>query len=398
MWNRKKTYTWLCLLPYVVYSMRGGFYTSGGTLSRSMVLVVMLMGLYFTAYCMVHYYNRFGTFMKCHLFMVLFAMLSWLLSDGVVYGSYVGRVTTLDFMKNFLYPNLSFYTFYFLNKKFNLSAKTLLTWAVLIGIGTYFNMLYERATRLSALTWEAESTQIALGYTFAIMIPYAYFIKRPYLRMAVAFVLFLITVFSAKRGAMVLGAMLLVVCYYYTFMIGNKWRKGKMLFMGLAVAVIGVFFAWNYISQNDFVMNRLAKMEEGDASGRDVMYARMIDYCLNLPDVFKFLFGGGVIHTVRVIGDYAHNDWLESFIDFGIFYTMAYFAFLVGLFREARRAKTEYRYIILSVALGLVFKSILSMGIYSMDQFLNFMLLVCVFTSDYKVKPNIAGHLNRFAK
>ena len=398
MFSKRNVCTWLCLLPYVVYSMRGGFYTSGGTVSRTMVLVVMLMGLYFTVYCVMHYYNRFGTFIKCHLFMIIFAIFSWLISDSVVYGSYVGKVTTLDFMKNFLYPNLSFYTFYFLNKKFNLSAKTLLTWAVLIGIGTYFNMLYERATRLSALTWEAESTQIALGYTFAIMIPYAYFIKRPYLRMAVAFVLFLITVFSAKRGAMVLGAMLLMVCYYYTFMIGNKGRKGKMVFMGLIVAVVGVFFAWNYISQNDFVMNRLAKMEEGDASGRDLMYAKMIDYCLNLPDIFKFLFGGGVIHTVRVIGDYAHNDWLESFIDFGIFYTIAYFMFFVGLFREAKKAKPEYKYIILSVAGGLLFKSFLSMGIYSMDQFVCFMLFACVFTSDYKAKPNIAGQLNKFVR
>ena len=384
----KKIFPYLLLLPFIVYSMRGGFYTSGGILSRAMVVVVLLMGFYFMIYCLIHYYHKLGSAVKCHLFLIVFATCSWIVSDKEIYGSYVGSVYTIDFMKNFLYPNLSFYIFYFLFKKYSISINMVLIWALLIAIGTYYNMLYERNLRLSLLTWDAQSVQIAMGYTFAIFIPYAYFIRKPLLRIGLAFLLFLITVSSAKRGAMVLGAMQLMMCYYKTFMIDNKRHRYAMILMGVFIGFVAIFLAWHYISQNDFVMNRLSKMEEGDTSNRSTMYSLMLNYCLSLSDIFKFMFGGGVIYTVKIIGDYAHNDWFESFINFGIIYTIVYLSFYVHLFVRMKKVCTDFKFIIASVILSLLFKSFLSMGIYSMDMFVSFMLLAYVFAFDY-AKQNV---------
>ena len=57
---------------------------------------------------------------------------------------------------------------------------------------------------------------------------------------------------------------------------------------------------------------------EGDISGRDNIAKLIIDYHGTQANVFQIVFGSGSDGTLRLIGAYAHNDWLEILFNQGI--------------------------------------------------------------------------------
>lgn len=308
-----------------------------------------------------------------HFFLVFFYLVSWLFSDKEVFGRIgeaIGYTTTLDSLKSFLYANVTFYIFYLLTRKGMLTAKKLIFFAVLLTVVSYVNMVNNRIILMNMLEYEAQGMQMATGYVFTALLIYSLLIENVKYRMLYMLPLLIFAMISAKRGAIVLAFILLVFILYYTYVAQSNKIKMKNIFALIVVLSVAALFVVDFISNNDFLMNRLDKTLEGDASNRQDMYPLLFSIISSPESIFHIFIGRGPAQTVNLIGNYAHNDWFEAMIDFGIIFVIAMFVFYYRMFKYSVSTSVEYKTIIRLCLIYLLFKSFISMGILSLESYI----------------------------
>ena len=80
------------------------------------------------------------------------------------------------------------------------------------------------------------------------------------------------------------------------------------------------------LTTNEYFAYKMTEATDG-ASGREDSYTFIWNYFLNKLDSGNYLnciFGEGANASVRITGNYAHNDWLEILTNQGIFGIIIY--------------------------------------------------------------------------
>ena len=73
-----------------------------------------------------------------------------------------------------------------------------------------------------------------------------------------------------------------------------------------------------------YFQKRIENTLDGNSSGRDVLYNSLANYFWNETTSMQFVFGSGANATLQVVGDYAHNDWLEIAVNQGVLGLLVY--------------------------------------------------------------------------
>ena len=106
---------------------------------------------------------------------------------------------------------------------------------------------------------------------------------------------------------------------------------------------------------------------EGNSSGRDDIALRIIDE-LKRYDVSELFCGKGINYSFKVLGNFAHNDWLEIMLSMGILGCLFYFLSFWGMFlyckKECFHGFRTIGYMMIMIAL---LRTILSMNFFSLD-------------------------------
>lgn len=207
----------------------------------------------------------------------------------------------------------------------------------------YLNSQYQIAQKIEeSLTNKTEFTDNS-GYDYLAILPLvASYYKKPLIQFALSCVIFLLILQAMKRGAILIGALCLLYFLYQGFKT-NKSTLYRSLFVALAViSVIGAIYAFQYLLSNSiYFAYRFESTLDGDTSGRDVLYTGILDAFLNEGNPIFLLFGHGAFHTYLEIGNYAHQDWLETLYNNGIFGIIILFSFFYGFYSDVRFA---YKY------------------------------------------------------
>ena len=136
---------------------------------------------------------------------------------------------------------------------------------------------------------------------------------------------------SAKRGAIMITGLSTAWFLYYDL----KKSTGKQKVIIVLLVVIAGLFLYNYISsliEESYYLNYLfEKTIEGDSSGRDLLYARAWE-TFKSGDLINVVFGYGADSTYTLLGNRAHNDWLELLINQGIIGVLVYAFFWYQIF------------------------------------------------------------------
>lgn len=367
-WNR---YTYVLLLLYVLYDSRGIFFTSGGIISKSLIAILIAVNLFIIIIYFPMFLNK--SIFKPHLFMLFFYLISWMLSDKEVFGRIgeaIGSRATLESLKSFLYANTTFYLFYFLTRKKSLTTNKLIFFAILLMIFNYINMIRNRATLMNMLDYEAQGMQMATGYVFTALIIYSLLIDNIKYRIIYIVPLLVFTMLSAKRGAIILALILTFCILYQTYITQSKRLKISNVIILIAILCIASIFVVNFISSDEFLMNRLHKTLEGDSSNRQDMYPILLSIIGSTDSLIDLFIGRGPAQSVNLLGNYAHNDWFEAMIDFGIFFTVAMIVFYYRMFKVSVSVSINDKNIIRLCLIFLLFKSLVSMGIFSLESYI----------------------------
>lgn len=197
-----------------------------------------------------------------------------------------------------------------------------------------------------------------------MLLPMLFLVKSQLQKWITLLVCIFFILAGAKRGNIL--AAIIPVCLFVWFSLKDSRRSGVKIILVLAIIVAGAFMTYRWISNNDYLLYRVEQAEEGNSSGRDVIYAGAWHTWYDSEYFVHQLFGLGFDGILSAGGTnqyHAHNDWLEVLVNYGLLGIVLYMSVFITLFKQVRRIKSfEMRMALLSGILIWFLKTFYSMG------------------------------------
>jgi O-antigen ligase len=344
-------------LLFTSYYLLNSLFTEGSVWSQlCFVSIVLLSGLYFIKTLLQN--NNKGLFYNAWTFLFLLNIIGFLFnpqfSDGL----------TRNMFKNVLITMLPFYPFmYFTGKKLlkpgHFVAFLLIMLPVII-------LQYYTNQNSFSLEYGIDMSEVVnnSAYSFVGLIPFVFLIKKKRLLSGgVMAIIILFIIQGAKRGAIIAGFLGLIMYFFYQIETADKRNRIPGILAAVVVLSAISAFAYDSITGNDFLMERLASTLEGDSSARNVVYSTLLGRWYNSNNFLNLVFGFGFAQSVNIAGGYAHNDWLELLSNFGLTGVCTYLILFLAAIKYCLRKDwmTERRIMMLTIILIWFSTSLVSM-------------------------------------
>lgn len=234
--------------------------------------------------------------------------------------------------------NVTFYTFMFLGLKGHIGDEFMRRLFFVVLIVAAFIHFDALATK--RFSRNESEVVVNTSYVFAYLVPYVFFVRSHVKSFLIlSFIVFML-VTGAKRGAMLIGSVGVIIWFIYAFfhLRGDKRQfLNRSLFASMLVLMFFVLLTFLF-SKYSFIAQRLLNLGEGEGgSGRAEMFDNILSGWLNDGDLFNILFGYGFSASRSFTGNglYAHNDWLETLINFGLLGLAVYGFFWISCIKIA---------------------------------------------------------------
>ena len=361
----------LYILLWVLYSLQGSLYERGSIVSRILLVVVLLISIY---YCVsVNVKSKSHPFIKAlNVLLLMFTIYGLIyFFSPVTYhlGGYLDDgVSKMDFLKSIYISLLPIYAFYNFTSR-NLLNEQSIKWILILLV---------LATTLSYTTIQEEMVEEALtmgsvrdeftnneAYKFVALLPLLFFWnKKPIVQYALMFYIVAFVFMGMKRGAMLIA--ILGVLWFVFRMYKNNSGVRRLFLVALSVVtiIVGLFYFGQLYSTSEYFQRRIEASLSGDSSGRDVIYSTLWQHFVNENSVVKLLFGNGPDFTLSIVGNYAHNDWLELLICHGVCGCIIYLFYFVTLVKTLFKARNNQ---IVTNVLGMVICIVFISSLFSMS-------------------------------
>lgn len=364
------------------YSMQGVMIPTGGSaLSQMILLLAILMGLYYTVK-VVAIKGKPVYFKGLNLLFLIFIIygLALLFSNHhyVVKAKLIGgEVSNFSFLKSILlsFPNI--YTFYYFSTKNYLTEKLLKRWVIaLCGVALFRFFDNQMATIQMQLLEGIDRDEVTnnMGYLFAALIPSVTLFKhKSFFQYGMMIFCMVFIVMGMKRGAVIVGVLMMLYFLYYNYRHNQSLSKTKVLFFSTLIVVAAVYIVQYMMETSDYFMARIAQTEEGGSSGRDAIYEHFWNHFKNETDNVKFFFGNGANATLGIYVNFAHNDWLEIAINQGVLGLVVYAFYWLCFLKTILSIKCNNT---ARLALSLYFILFFAKTIFSMS-YTDYSMMVC---------------------
>lgn len=321
----------------MLYYLQGTLYSSGSSLSRAFLIMILFVSLYF----FIRANTKYSLPRPMRILTILVLVFSLYGIFPIIFG--VGNVARSvepsQFLKTIYLSLLPCYAYYCFFKEGRMTEEQIRKWFVvflLVALASYY---YNRANLIAYFAEEGNYVEDITnneGYTILSLICLLpLFSRKPFLQFGFLAICLLYVLMGFKRGAILAGALSTVWMLYHTIkQPGDSKQKGRkllVLFFSIVV-ILGSVYVFKYLVSNNLYFNtRMENTIEGNSSHRDEYFSFLINYFFNGQDALHFLFGNGCYGTLIVFINGAHNDWLEIAIDHGLVFLLVYFAYWISL-------------------------------------------------------------------
>lgn len=394
--NRNQQFLLFSLALYIIYSLQGILYGSGTMVTQAILFVFLLIGSFsFIRTTFIQSSNPKFVIALSVFFILL--TVTFLIGPKTVSGftnEGMGKASTFGQYKSICFVILSFFLVYNYTKKSPMSEKTILILGVVLIVVAVMRYFY--SIQMLKIERGIDEMQNNAAYNIISVIPFIPFLfkKNKILTTVLSVFLIYLIINAAKRGAIVclIVSIFLGLIYYMRHSRLSTAKQFWILFIMIAVG----FFMVQLTMQNDFLMDRLDDTREGSFGAREIGYAMLWNSWINSDNLFSNFFGRGLMQTVNVWGNTAHNDWLELLIDNGILGVLIYIYFFITIFKYVSKMNEEKMLQLgafLSVAIFLI-KTFFSMGY---TDFVNVPLFLAmgIYTGNYEYKRKETKYIKR---
>ncbi len=354
------------LLLFAAYFAQGWLYGSGGAVSQGCLAGIILISFIYAVKTLLLGDNDSPFFRAWTIFIVLNIV-------GFIINPDLSAGTPRETFKNIAGCMLPFYPFYYFARKNELKANHLVVFfLVMLPITIFQFFTYRNNVLLEAGSTDKDVVN-NISYSFISLMPFVFLIKgRRLLSGAAMALLMLFIIQGAKRGAMIAGAIGMVIYFYFQLKtIEKEKRMQGYLVVFLIVAALSVF-AWRTFMSNDFLLDRMNSMMEGDSSYRETLYTGIFSGWLDSDNFLNYLFGFGLTESLNLSrGDMAHSDWLQLLSSLGIAGIIAYVWLFLTAVKQSFKSEwlIDKRLLMLTITVLWFFISLISMGYTSMNYF-----------------------------
>lgn len=254
-----------------------------------------------------------------------------LISDTVLIKQNVTIMSNYTYIVINLYSVLPIYSYYYYAQKGDITENTVrLLFYVLFAC--YILIFMEKLIIGGADYDEFGERTNNRAYLLVSLIPMLFLFKQNKLyKIGALMIIVLLTIYSAKRGAMLVG----FVSLFFFFIRKKTSMVTKIL------CIVGFAVLYTYIDvmieNSDALQRKINMTMEGDTNNRDEIYAIYFDYFMSPYNSAEWWFGNGAEGTIKIFGYHAHNDWLEFAIGQGIFGVFAYMFYWVTFVIGSKR-------------------------------------------------------------
>lgn len=235
-------------------------------------------------------------------------------------------------------------------------------------------LLYYKTENQVLLQKGGEEITNNAAYYFLPLIPFLFFYsKKPILQFALLGLILLYVFMGMKRGAILIGVLGTMVLLYANMKITS--RGTKFLFAILTITiVVGISRYIDYMMNHSaYFMARVEDTLEGKTSGRDVIYGTLWNTLLSESSPFHFYLGRGAESTLKIIGKYAHQDWLETFCNNGLAGVLILCFFFYTLGKTSWKSRLYFSemmfYSFITLFIIVFSKTLFSMSIQNLELF-----------------------------
>jgi hypothetical protein len=383
--KQDKTFFYILLIVIPLYFLQGGLFDHGSLASQSIVAVWLFIDIIY----FIRYIN-YGLWEPIGRIIVLFWLLqtiTWIVTPFFSDISSRGWGATYSVYKNISVVFLTYFPFYYFSYKSVVDEKQLKIFAVL-SLLTLVAAFFISSREGVFNSGRDDITNNGAYYLIAI-IPLLGLYFDKFIEFLFYGALLVLVLWGAKRGAILCATVEVLLFFYFYSRKSNSSTK-LLTTVWVLVFIIGiVYISIDLFQDNDYLQQRYDQTVSGDSSMRDEIYSNALLQFGN-QGVLNQLFGNGMNSTLSIIGGYAHQDWLELLIDNGFLGIFLYFSFFVTLFsyyRKKRKRMTQMeRFIFLSATMGWFFRSMYSMGYFSIET--SFFIMAFGYLSGYNKKIN----------
>ncbi len=362
----------LYIILWLLYHLQGTLYASGSIISQGLLAMIMLLSCYYVMIVnsMASSLPKFFKVLNVFLLMITAYGIVALLDPTPLYYYHLldASASKFEFLKTAYMSLLPIYVFYYFYKNGLLTEHILKSISIILLVVTTFSFIrMQNDMLLKAMSMRSMREEFTnnIAYDFLHLLPMAFFWhKKPIVQYLLATYIFVFLVVGMKRGAMLIGALCLIYFMYRTWKSSNGKQRLVVSVLTIAIVIVGIDYVSDFYANSDYFQYRMEKTAEGDSSGRDEIYATLWNHFLNEKSVTKIIFGNGAMQTIRIAGNYAHNDWLEILTChglLGIFIYILYFVVLIKSWLRSRKNPKVYS------MLGMLILIMFSSTIFSMS-------------------------------
>lgn len=382
---------YILLAALTIYFCQNFFHLPDITAQAVLALVMLYGGV-----CMVKIYftMRIPGMMVWASMMLIMLWFGWILGEKSVHSPYMGDMDTLVMAKNSSLFFIMLFVGYTLGKRMVMTPQRVSVAAIsilLIAIVHY--ILCIRMAEAAGIDIRLTSNNGA--YCFVSVLPFLVplFFSRKKLFTILFFTCLVFILLSGKRGAMV--CVIIAIAYFYQHYLSmRKEHRWKAILALFSVLLCIVSIAINEYIENEYFRQRVETTINGYTSGRDTIYATLVDYMMYELNSVELMLGKGIMHSVIIAGNYAHCDWLELAVDFGfvgVFLYLAFYISFISYIRKIQNRTPDYITFTMKMIMLILFTaSMFSMGFIAIFNSFDMMLLgILMANSRHSHKINI---------
>lgn len=234
---------------------------------------------------------------------------------------------------------------------------------IAVGIPAYYHEEQVRLVKLMMMGSTADQTTVNASTLFLMILPIVFVIKKKLTSIGIFIVCLFFIILSAKRGNIAAAAVPAVLYIYIVYESANKTFFKRFL-ITLAIVVVASY-AWESIINNEYLVSRYEDTLEGKTSGRNDIYFSFWKLWSEGSNAWQFYFGFGYHGTLIYGSDgrFAHQDWLEILVDFGLVGLILYLSAFICFYKLFRRTeRMDCKFTMLSILAIWLCKASISMG------------------------------------
>lgn len=259
--------------------------------------------------------------------------LFFLLSGEEVIYKYTGTVyASSKYLRDVLGSLLPLFPVYYFTKEGCIDdsfMKKLLFICVVFGCVIFYR--YQQMLVLDRIAQGSLKREFTNGTSYILLslLPAILLLKNKLSQLLFASFLIFIIFLSYKRGASLIAIACFCVYLFNALRISSFGsRLGLIIAICTLVFCFGFFLMHQYETSEYFAM-RIDSTMQGSSSGRDELYANMIEYVKNDMTPTEMIFGLGANGVLKISLTYAHNDFLEILVEQGVIGLLLFVVFLI---------------------------------------------------------------------